>query len=166
MRSNDAIDRRLLALLQANARESTTTLARKLGIARTTVQERIARLQRNGTISGYTVVLHRDPHQSYAEVVILISVPHRRQRAVIEQLRDLPEIKLCQTVNGDHDVMCRARAVQIEDIHPLLEAVADIPGVERVKSIVVLANNFDRTFAEAAAAGTIRAAALDLGEAG
>jgi DNA-binding Lrp family transcriptional regulator len=166
MRANDAIDRRLLALLQANARESTTTLGRKLGIARTTVQERISRLQKNGTISGYTIVLHRDPHQNYAEVIILLSVPHRRQRAVIEQLRDLPEIKLCQTVNGDYDLMCRAKVAQMEDIHPLLEIVADLPGVERVKSIVVLSNNFDRTFAEAAAAGTIRAAALDLGEAG
>src|SRR4051794_5478855 len=71
---NDATDRRLLALLQANARESTATLARKLGIARTTVQERIARLQRNGTIAGYSVVLRRDPFENYAEIALLISV--------------------------------------------------------------------------------------------
>ena len=56
----DTIDRRLLALLQANARESAATLGRKLGIARTTVQERILRLQRAGVIAGYSVVLRQD----------------------------------------------------------------------------------------------------------
>ena len=46
---------RLLALLRRNARESTASLARKLGIARTTVAERILRLERDGIINGYTV---------------------------------------------------------------------------------------------------------------
>jgi len=50
-------DERLVALLRANAREPTASLARKLGLARSTVQERIARLERQGTIKGYTVRL-------------------------------------------------------------------------------------------------------------
>src|SRR5262249_10510274 len=54
MRDSDA---RLLALLRANAREPTASLARKLNLARSTVQERIARLEREGTIKGYTVRL-------------------------------------------------------------------------------------------------------------
>ena len=50
-------DSKLLSLLKANAREPTASLARKLGLARSTVQERIARLERSGTIAGYTVRL-------------------------------------------------------------------------------------------------------------
>ena len=50
-------DLKLVALLRANAREPTASLARKLGLARSTVQERIARLEREGTIKGYTVRL-------------------------------------------------------------------------------------------------------------
>ena len=46
--TTDALDRSLLTLLQANARESTANLARKLGIARTTVVARLARLERDG----------------------------------------------------------------------------------------------------------------------
>ena len=72
-RDNDATDRRLLALLQMNARESVAMLSRKLGIARTTVQERITRMERNGTIAGYSVLLRRDPFNQYAEAVILLS---------------------------------------------------------------------------------------------
>ena len=51
----DAKDRSLIALLRANARESTASLARKLGVARSTVQERLTRLEKDGTIAGYTV---------------------------------------------------------------------------------------------------------------
>ncbi|HEY3048694.1 MAG TPA: AsnC family transcriptional regulator, partial [Polaromonas sp.] len=47
----DDIDRRLLSLLQANAREPATTLARKLKLARTTVVARLARLERDGVVA-------------------------------------------------------------------------------------------------------------------
>ena len=51
----DATDRELLALLQANARESVTTLGKKLGVARTTVIARMDRLQTSGVVTGYSV---------------------------------------------------------------------------------------------------------------
>ncbi len=50
-------DEKLIALLKANAREPTASLARKLGLARSTVQERLARLEREGIVRGYTVML-------------------------------------------------------------------------------------------------------------
>lgn len=165
-KANDSIDRRLISLLQANARESTTTLAKRLGIARTTVQERLARLQRNGTISGYSVVLKRDPFEQYAEALLLLSVSHRRQRAVTEHLRTFPEIKLCQTINGDYELMCRVQVAELGDVAAVLESISEIPGVERMKSIVVLATNFDRSYTEAASLTSLRAAAIDRGEAG
>ena len=56
----DATDRNLIALLQANARESTAHLARQLGIARTTVVARLARLERDGVVVGYTARLGQD----------------------------------------------------------------------------------------------------------
>ena len=165
-RHNDPIDRRLLALLQANGRESTATLARKLGVARTTVQERIARLQRNGTISGFSVVLRQDPFAQYADAWVLLSVLHRRLKAVVETLRDFPEVKLCQSVSGEQELLCRIRVVQLEDVQPVLEALAEVSGVERLRSIMVLSTNFDRTFAETASLASMQAAAIGQGELG
>jgi DNA-binding Lrp family transcriptional regulator len=55
MATLDPTDRRLLALLQADAREPVSSLARKLDLARSTVQERIARLERTHVIAGYTI---------------------------------------------------------------------------------------------------------------
>src|SRR5690606_42132600 len=69
--SLDATDRRLIALLQDNARESVTELARKLKLGRSTVHERIARLERNGVILGYAPLLARNlgAHGSRAIVI-------------------------------------------------------------------------------------------------
>ena len=66
--TKDQLDRDLITLLQANARESTANLARKLGIARTTVVARLARLERDGVIVGYTARLgrHDDRQRRYA----------------------------------------------------------------------------------------------------
>ncbi|HEY8355874.1 MAG TPA: Lrp/AsnC family transcriptional regulator, partial [Ramlibacter sp.] len=55
--SLDDIDRKLLALLQTNAREPAALLGRKLKLARTTVVARIARMERDGVIAGYGVRL-------------------------------------------------------------------------------------------------------------
>lgn len=52
--ARDALDRQLIALLQMNARMPTAEIARRLGVARSTVHERIARLERERVIAGYT----------------------------------------------------------------------------------------------------------------
>ena len=147
-RENDQIDRRLLALLQANARESVATLARKLGVARTTVQERISRLQKNGTIQGYSIVLQRDPFDQYADAVAFIATSPKKQKAVSDLLQRLPEIKSCHSISGDHNLMARIRVIHLEDMLPVIEAIEELPGVVSVKPIIVLAKHFDHGMIE------------------
>lgn len=166
IRDNDATDRRLLALLQTNARESVAALSRKLGIARTTVQERIARMERNGTIAGYSVLLKRDPFNQYAEAVVLLGITNRKMKAVTDQLREFPEIVLCQVTSGEFEIACRVRVAHLEDVQPVLEAMGEIPGVERVRSIMVLSTAFDHSQREPTTLTTKQAAALHRGELG
>jgi DNA-binding Lrp family transcriptional regulator len=68
----DDTDRELIGLLRDNARLSTVALAAKLRVARATVQNRIARLEREGTITGYTVRLK--PAAEAARIRALMSV--------------------------------------------------------------------------------------------
>ena len=62
----DEIDRALLTALTANSRTPIATLGQQLGIARTTVQVRIDRLENRGVIAGYTVRLAKHPSQRCA----------------------------------------------------------------------------------------------------
>lgn len=163
-RANDSIDRRLLALLQANARENTTTLAAKLGVARTTVQERIARLERNGTIKGYSAILGHDPFHGYTQAVLMIAVVQRNLKAVITGLSLFPEVKLCQSVSSDYDIACRVSVPHLEDLAALLEEISELPGVDRIRSWIALSTHFDRMDADIAAYSA--RASINSGEAG
>ena len=60
----DALDRRIIRELQRNARATTSNIAERLEVARSTVHERIARMEKDGTIAGYSVVLNRTPCKS------------------------------------------------------------------------------------------------------
>ena len=70
----DKLDRALLALLQADARESAANLARKLGVARTTVVARLDRLERDGVVLGYTVRLREDAADRGLQAIVGITV--------------------------------------------------------------------------------------------
>jgi len=140
----DDADRRLLSLLLANARQSTMAMAKALGLARTTVHERISRLERNGTILGYTAVLSSDPDEGQVQSVVLLSIVQKEQRSVIERLKAFRETKLCTTVNGEFDLMLSIQAPHNEDIDAVIDEIVVIPGVERAKSMIALATKFDR----------------------
>lgn len=142
------VDQRLIALLQANARTSVTTLAARLGIARTTVQEHITRLERSGVISGYSVVLTRDPFEEYARAIVSLVIAQRQQRNVISRLRNYPEIKTCWSMSGEYDLFLIIEAPRLEAVDELLDEIAQIQGVEKSRSAIVLSSKFDRRHAE------------------
>jgi DNA-binding Lrp family transcriptional regulator len=140
----DNIDRHLIALLQSDARQSTMTLAKRLNLARSTVHERIRRLERDGVIRGYAVRLGQDPYDGYTQAVALLSIAQRQQRSVLDRLAALPEIKLCSTVSGDCDLFVLLETPALDDLDAVLDEIARCPGVERCRSLVLLARKIDR----------------------
>src|SRR5512139_2643302 len=85
-------DNKLIALLRSNAREPTASLARKLGLARSTVQERIARLEREGAIKGYTVKL-ADDGDGRLKAVVMISTDPKWGDRVAAELKKLTDVR-------------------------------------------------------------------------
>ena len=140
----DKIDRSLLALLQSNARDSTTNLAIRLGVARTTVHERIARLERTGTIKGYSAVLHNNPFNDYVKCVLMLDIVKQKQPEILQNLKKYPEMKLVWAMNGECDLYCHVELPQLEDLDALLEEVTAIGGITSARSMVVLATKLDR----------------------
>jgi len=141
----DQTDRDLLALLQANARESTANLARKLGIARTTVVARLARLERDGVIVGYTVRLGADDRQPRVMAHVGIAHEPRRGRDVMRQMQKMPELLQLLSVSGEYDYIAVLRTDSTERLDSLLDAIGAIDGVIRTTTSVVLAVRIDRT---------------------
>ena len=89
----DDTDRRLIGLLRSDARASVASLAKALGVARGTVQNRMSRLAADGTIVGYTVRLKPDVEEQRMRAFMTVSVEGNQVDAVLKSLRGDPDRK-------------------------------------------------------------------------
>lgn len=142
--SLDSIDRNLVALLQTNARESVTTLGKKLGVARTTVLARMARLEQSGVITGYSVRLNQAALERSLQAYVGLSVEPKAGRDVLKRLAKMPEIKLVCSVSGEFDYVAWLRADSPNALDALLDEIGEIDGVTKTNTSVVLAERINR----------------------
>jgi len=140
----DAIDHRLLALLLDNARTPLATLAKRVGLSRSTAVERLKRLERDGAIAGYTL---RRPAQEAPGVQAWFAIRFATGFScvdVIDALAALPEVKLCHSVAGDIDLMILVACERVPRIAELREAILMLKGVDTVSTTMVLKTQLDR----------------------
>ncbi len=143
--ARDALDRDLIALLQANARDSTASLARKLGVARTTVLARLARLERERVIVGYTVRLSPGEADRSVQAYVGIVTEPKKARVVTQRLARLPELRQLCSVSGEFDYIALLHADTTARLDVLLDEIGEIDGVTKTTSSVVLALRVDRS---------------------
>ncbi len=144
----DKLDRELIALLQANARESAATLARKLGTARTTVLARLSRLEREGVIAGYTVRLAQDVLNQglvAGKLVASLTLQPKAGREVESRLERMPEVRQLCAVSGEFDYVALLRAESAVRMNALLDEIRNLEGVIKTTTSVALAWKIDRT---------------------
>ena len=137
-------DEELIGLLRLNAREPVASLARKLGLSRSTVQDRLKRLEADGVIAGYGVRLSEEMRQGGIRSWVTLEVEPRRAADVNRALLRLPEIEMLHTVSGKFDCVALVRARSAEEMDKLLDHVGLIPGVTRTESAVILSTKLDR----------------------
>ncbi|WP_114969738.1 Lrp/AsnC family transcriptional regulator [Rhodoferax ferrireducens] len=141
----DKLDRELIALLQANARESAATLARKLGTARTTVLARLSRLEREGVIAGYTVRLAQDVLNQGLQAFVGLTLQPKAGREVESHLERMPEVRQLCAVSGEFDYVALLRAESAVRMNALLDEIRNLEGVIKTTTSVALAWKIDRT---------------------
>lgn len=140
----DSTDTALLALLRENARTPTAELARRLALSRTTVQSRIARLERQGVVAGYTVVVADEVEAGLVRAHVLITLAPRQSGAIEQALRKIPELRVLHSVSGPFDLIAIVAAASIGELDALIDRIGAIDGVERTTSAIVLSTRIDR----------------------
>lgn len=140
----DETDRKLLCLLQANAREGTAQLARKLGLARTTVVARIARLERSGVVAGYGVRIGGHMDATTVRAWCSLSVLPKAAPAVLRALQALPEVEEVSAVSGPFDYLVFLRCATHEQLDGLLDLMGQLEGVQQTQTSIVLSRKIDR----------------------
>ena len=143
MKTLDATDRTLIALLQDNARLSTVALAKAVGLSRSAVQERVQRLEDAGVIEQYTVRLGQggDPLQAW---LFLRYADGFSCDDVMPLLAQLPAVQLCHSVAGETDLLVLVHADTPTMLADLRERIAGFKGVDDVTTMPVLRVTLDR----------------------
>jgi DNA-binding Lrp family transcriptional regulator len=135
----DDIDRQLIAILRDDARTAVATLAKRLGVSRGTVQNRIARMMREGAILGFTLRLPPETDAHRVRAVMAIAIEGERSSAVMAALKGFPEIEAVHTTNGRWDLMAELNAESLAAFSAALDGIRQIKGIATTETSILLA---------------------------
>ncbi len=134
----DSTDQKLIAILRKQARTPVVDLAKKLGVSRATVQNRMKRLERNGIIQGYTIKLKPQAEQNPIRALMTVAVEGKKARQVITAMSGCPEIVALHNTNGRWDIVAEIRTDSLESFNRLLGDVRLIDGVSSTETSLLL----------------------------
>ena len=140
--SLDAIDRRILAVLQENARVSNVELAESAGVSASPCWRRVRELERTGVISRYVTLV--DPAALGLPVSVFIQVSLEKQvESALEVFENAilqrPEVMECYLMTGDADYMLRVVVADLEAYERfLMDHLTRVPAVANIRSSFAL----------------------------
>lgn len=137
----DDTDRQLISLLRADARTPVVALAKKLRVARATVQNRIAKLEADGTIVGYTLSLKPEAEQHRIRAMTNIEVSGSHGEDVRRVLRGNPNVVALHTTNGRWDLIAELRADNLEAFDQVLNAIRKVKGITNTETSILLSTH-------------------------
>jgi DNA-binding Lrp family transcriptional regulator len=140
----DELDRNILGLLSADARTSIATLARRIKVARSTIQARLERLESSGVIVGYTVRLGEAAREARLRASVLLTVEPRAQANILSRLKAIPEVERAVTTSGRFDLLLQIAASSTGALDQVLDQIGAMTGVRASESLIHLSTRIDR----------------------
>jgi len=139
----DQIDRKLLALLQDDAKISQAELAKAVGLTAPSVNERIRKLERGGIIRGYVTLLDERKLGQDITAFVEVFIEHPKfESGFIEAVRDLDEILECHHITGEFSLLLKVRVQDMASFRKLLiEKLNTVRGVRQTRTLIVLATS-------------------------
>lgn len=140
----DELDRSIIGLLSADARMSVATLARRLKVARSTIQARLERLETGGIIAGYTLKLGEEARQGRLRASVLLSIEPRAQAAILSRLKAISEVERVFTTSGRFDLLLQVAAPNTAVLDSILDQIGAMTGIKSSESLIHLSTRIDR----------------------
>lgn len=141
----DETDNKILALLMDDARMPVTSIAKKVGMARTTVIARITSMEKRGVITGYGVRLNQQLFQPAVRAYVGITIDPHHATALVKILQLMPEAEALCAVSGSVDYMLTLRCPSTAALDKLLDQIGATQGVRQTSTSIILTNRIDRS---------------------
>ena len=132
----DEIDRKLLQLLREDASRPLKTLAAAVSLSRSSVRDRIARMEADGTIRRYTIDTAPDGGQLTA--ILLVRLARTPDPDVVRAVVSAPEVSRCYSLSGDIDLLVELAGSETSVLNRARDRIAMLPGVTDVVTSLVL----------------------------
>ncbi|MCA0400329.1 MAG: Lrp/AsnC family transcriptional regulator [Proteobacteria bacterium] len=134
----DEINRRLLALLSENARLPIKSLAAEVGLARSSVRERIARLEAEGVIRGYRAEIAPQPEGALLRAFLIVKLAKTPARELVARIARMPGVRQCLSVSGEIDVVVEIAGENTGALNALRDAISVLPQVADLTTAIIL----------------------------
>lgn len=119
----DALDRKIITLLRQNARIPLKDIAEAINLTSPAVSSRIHRLEADGIISGYTVLLRMPEQQTRVESLISVSTKPSTSQEFLSFLQSTPEVLQCYHVTGTFSHIIKVSCADIPHLEHLISSL-------------------------------------------
>lgn len=134
----DEIDRRIVAALRADGRQSVRTLAAAVHISRANAYARVERLERAGVIVGYTAVVDPLRYGYGLSAYVYLDIAQQAWKEIRERVLAIPEVHHAALISGEHDIMLLVRARDAGALRDLvLTRLHGMPGVRTTHTLLI-----------------------------
>jgi DNA-binding Lrp family transcriptional regulator len=134
----DVLDARLMTALAETPRAGVMDLARRLGVARGTVQARLDKLSARGIVSGYGPEISL-PDLGYEVLAFTtLEIAQGRLADVVDHLRAIPEVLEAHATTGPGDLHCRVVARTNEHLQQVINRMLEVAGIDRTSTVIAL----------------------------
>jgi DNA-binding Lrp family transcriptional regulator len=134
----DNLDARLIAELRAHPRLGLLEISRRLGVARGTVQARLAKLEQRGVVVGYGPEIDPAEVGHPIQAFVMLELTQGRLAEAIAALEATPEVLEVDAVSGPQDLICRIAARDTEHLQAIVNSLLASEAIRRSTSYVVL----------------------------
>lgn len=131
-------EERLISVLKEDVRASVSEIARKLKVSRATVQTRIAKLEKEGVILGYTLVLGKEYLNQYVSAHVAIAAEQKSSSIVSSGLMKIEQVSAVHGISGEYDMIAVIHARNTERLSQLIDFIGNLEGVVRTNTSVIL----------------------------
>src|ERR1700744_2263129 len=134
----DETDVRVVDELRRNSRISMRALAAALHLSRANVYTRVARLERDGVITGYTAVIDPARYGHALSAYVYLKVQQQAWKRLQERLIDIPEVDHAALCSGEHDIVLLVRtrdAAALRDL--VLPRLQNMPEVLSTQTVLI-----------------------------
>jgi len=134
----DEVDRKILEILQRNARTPLKRIASALGVSEGTVHIRLRRLIANGVIKGFYTILDEEKLGYTVKAIVALKADPSIYSRILESLKEIEGVTEIYDVTGEYYAILKVKTTSREELASIIDRIGSIKGVQSTSTMIIL----------------------------